>query len=375
MSDVGLVLSGGGARAAYQVGVLLAIADIAKGQGIQNPFSILSGVSAGAINAALLASSPDDFVKATSKMQNLWEKISSEQVFHSDILSLATTGAQWVLDLSLGGVKKSTPGKAFLETEPLHKLIKDNCDFSNIQKNIDAGKLKAIALSALDYETTSTVTFVQGIKDLTMWQRVRRRGEFSQIKSEHVMASAAIPLLFPPIKVDDRYFGDGSIRNQSPCSPALYLGAKKLIAVGVRKKQDLCFAGKKHTYDYPTAGRVLNVLLSAVMMDGLEMDMERIQNINTNLVKIPEVDRKGLSVREVDCLWIYPSFEIAEVANKKSHEIPRMIRYLLRGLGPLDELSEIASYLLFEPSYCQQLIERGFEDGMAEKDKIRKFIC
>ena len=374
MSTLALVLSGGGARGAYQAGVLSAIAHISSQMGIDNPFQIYSGVSAGAINSAVLACTDDSFVTAAKQLVDLWGKLQSSQVFHTDTMSLTRVGLQWLGELSLGGLKKATPGKALLETAPLAQLISAHCNFANIEKNIAAKKFLAVCISALDYDTTSTVSFIQGGEDLEQWNRVRRHSEICQLTTAHVMASAAIPMLFPPIGIDTRFFGDGCVRNQAPCSPAINLGAQKLIAIGVRKKQETLTPHVRKNNISPTIIRVANVLLNAVMMDGMELDIERIDRINLSLSRVPEQERQKLMVKELDYLWISPSFDIGEIAGGKADQLPRMIRYLLKGLGSLEEASEIVSYLLFDPSYCQQLIEMGYEDGMKEKEQIKRMI-
>ncbi|UXR63540.1 patatin-like phospholipase family protein [Bdellovibrio bacteriovorus] len=376
MSSLGLVLSGGGARGAFQVGVLNAIADICKQEGIANPFQLYTGISAGAINTAFLTtSSHDHFDEGTRRLTELWSQISSEQVFITDPISLSKGGLHWLLALSLGGLKDSSPNRSFLETTPLRKLIAENCNFENIQKNIEKKKFRAVTVSALDYFTTSTVSFVQGEEKTPLWKRVRKMAVNTQLTADHIMASAAIPLLFPPVTVDGQFFGDGCIRNHSPCAPAIYLGANKLLAIGIRKRQDVCYASQKvNTTEPPSVARVLSVMLNAVMMDGLEVDIERLERINSNLSKLTERELGLISVRKVDYLWISPSRDLSEIASDKTHSLPPMIRYLLRGLGTLHEASEITSFLLFEKTYSERLLEIGYEDGMREKEQIRRLL-
>lgn len=376
MSSLGLVLSGGGARGAFQVGVLNAIAEICRQENIANPFQLYTGISAGAINTAYLTTSTHDhFDEGTRRLTELWQQISSEQIFITDPLSLSKGGLHWLMALSLGGLKNSSPHRSLLETTPLHKLISANCNFENIQKNIEKKKFRAVTVSALDYFTTSTISFVQGEDKTPLWRRVRKVGINSTLSTEHVMASAAIPLLFPPVTVDGRFFGDGSIRNHSPCAPAIYLGASKLLAIGVRKRQDICYASQKvNTAEPPSVARVLSVMLNAVMMDGLEVDIERLERINANLSKLSEKELGLIPVRKIDYLWVSPSRDLSEIASDKTASLPPMIRYLLRGLGTLHEASEIASFLLFEKSYSERLLEIGYEDGMREKEQIRRLL-
>lgn len=374
--SLALVLSGGGARAAYQAGAIAAIVDISSELGIKQPFDFYTGVSAGAINAAVLATTPFcNLSEASRRLVELWSLADSRQVYISDPLSMSFQGLQLVAELSMGGIKKSTPRRALLNTDPLQALISKNCDFSNIQKNIDNNLFRGLAISALDYFSSSTVTFIQGQNTVPEWQRVRRQSERTQISANHVLASASIPILFPPVTIGDRHFGDGSIRNISPCGPAIYMGAKKIIAIGVRRKQDVCFTSQQTSErPPPTIGRVANVLLHTLMMDGFEIDMERMDRVNLNISKLTEAEQRSISVRQIEHLWISPSRDISEIASHKINRLPAMIRYLLRGLGPLQDASEIASFLLFEPSYCSQLIEIGFEDAMRNKEQIRQLL-
>ena len=374
MSNLGLVLSGGGARAAYQAGVLVAIGDICSEMKIPNPFQYYTGVSAGAINSCVLATHPGSFIDGTKQLQTLWTQIESNQVYLNDVVSLTKISWQWLSELSLGGMKR-TPGKALLNTSPLRDLISKHCTFENIQKKIDAGILKAVGVSALDFHTSSTVTFIQGTQEVPLWQRVRRQGLRADIHIDHVMASAAIPILFPAVAVDNRYYGDGSIRNYSPCGPAIYMGADRLLAIGVRRQQDVCSI--THTTlpsDPPSAARVASVLLNALMSDGIEFDMERIEHINIGLAKLQQTERSALTMRPIEALWISPSKDFSKIATTKSKELPLMIRYLMRGLGDIHESGEMMSFLMFERSYCEHLMELGFDDGMAAKQRIQNLL-
>lgn len=374
--SLGLVLSGGGARAAYQAGVLLAIGELCQEMRIDNPISYYTGLSAGAINAAFICSDPEgSFIQATKKLEGLWSHVQTEQVYISDAVSLSMGGLQWMFDLSLGGLIKKSPHRSLLDTSPLRNFLTEHCDFSNIDKNISDGKFKALAVTAMDYHSGATVTFLQSHNSISPWRRVRRQAETTTITADHVLASAAIPILFPPVAVDTRYFGDGCVRNQSPCGPAIYLGSNRLIAIGVRKKQDTCYTPPEvRPSDPPSVGRMANVLLNAVMMDGMELDIERLQRINENLAKLGDIKAPNLSVRPIDALWISPSRELSELASKKSTELPPMIRYLLKGLGSLQDVSEISSFLLFDSSYSKALIELGYEDGRNAKEALRKIL-
>lgn len=374
--SLALVLSGGGARAAYQVGAVAAIVDISSELGITHPFDFYSGVSAGALNAAMLAAAPHCILSnGSKKLIELWSLADSDQVYVSNPVSLSVQGLQLVAELSMGGFKKSAPKRALLDTTPLKTLISNNCDFTNLQKNIDNNRFRGLAVSALDYYSSSTVTFIQGQDSIPEWSRVRRQSERAQISTNHILASASIPILFPPVTIGDRHFGDGSVRNFSPCGPAIYMGADKIIAIGVRRKQDVCFTSRQiNEQKPPTIGRVANVLLHTLMMDGFEIDFERMDRVNLNISKLSESEKKSISVHQVEYLWISPSRDITEIASHKVQHLPNMIRYLLRGLGSLQDTSEIASFLLFEPSFCAQLIELGFDDAMKNKKQIRQML-
>ncbi|WP_291516579.1 patatin-like phospholipase family protein [Bdellovibrio sp. ArHS] len=375
MPCLGLVLSGGGARGAYQAGVLAAIAHVANKLNIRNPFQIYSGVSAGAINVCMLAGHSGDFVEGARNLVSLWSHITSDQVFYADLMALSRGGLQWMSELSLGGGKSETSLRSLLSTHPLNNFISDQCHFDQIEKKIKTGNLRAISVSALDYDSVSTVTFYQGAADILPWERGMHRSEKAVLTTEHVMASSAIPLLFPPIKIGERYFGDGCIRNQSPCGPAIYMGADSLIAIGVRRRQDTWYSYHHNlSTTVPTVSRVANVLMNAVMMDGFESDVNRLEQINQGFSSLTSGQRKKSTVRKIDYLWISPSVDFSEIAKEKGSELPRMIRYLLRGPGSMEESREMLSYLLFTPHYCKQLVDIGFSDGMKEKDRIEELI-
>lgn len=377
MSTLGLVLSGGGARGAYQAGVLKAIAEISARLGISNPFQIYTGVSAGALNISLLASHSRDFTSAAQDLCDLWCQLTPSQVFHGDIFNLSKSGVQWMTTLSLGGFYKAAPSLALLDTSPLRQFILENCSFPQIQKNLEQGKFQTVAITAMSYNTTNTVTFVQSNKAFQPWTRVRRHSENSVLSLDHILASASIPILFPPVSIGREFFGDGCIRNQTPCGPAISLGAQRMIAIGVRKKQDLCYAPQlklEKKITAPTIARVANVLLSAVMMDGMEIDIERIERTNLYLERLSASEREVLPLKNIPNLWISPSQDISGLALNKAHRLPPMLRYLMRGLGSLEEASELVSFLLFDAEFCKQLIDLGYKDAFKEEERIRQIL-
>jgi NTE family protein len=253
--------------------------------------------------------------------------------------------------------------------------VNQTCEFINIQQKINSGKLRGLSVSALDYTNISTKTFFQGAGDIQAWDRPMHRGESSVIGVEHVMASTAIPLLFPPIKVGSGYFGDGCIRNQSPCSPAIYMGVDRFIAIGVRRRQDTWYS-YYHSEESaaPSITRILNVIFHSMMMDGIELDLQRITQMNAQVELMAQHSKRKSKSRAVDFVWISPSIDCAKLASQKGSKLPNLVRYLLTGAGSLAEASELVSFLLFEPSYCQQLIEIGFTDGMKQKDQIIRLL-
>jgi NTE family protein len=369
-----LVLSGGGARGAYQAGVLNATSEIASRLGQKRPFDIFTGASAGAINASFLASQADNFLQATENLVNLWGTLDADQVFKSDPLSLGRIGFKWMRDLPLGGMTGFSPGPSLLETAPLRELLQNNLDFAKIQSHIQSGVLKALAVTAVDYHSSMAATFIQGADDLNMWVRSRRFSERAVIHTEHIMASSAIPLLFPPIEINERHYGDGCLRNQAPLSPAIHLGAEKILVVGVRRHTDIEAPKRKSAPPPPSLGRVINTLLNAVLLDNIELDVDRLKKINDFMGKIPRELHAQLNFRKIESVWVHPSIDIGQLAYDHAHKLPRFIRYLLRGLGPSEDSKEIISYLLFDPVFCQKLMDAGYEDAMAKKDEIERLL-
>lgn len=374
--DYGLVLSGGGARGAYQVGVIHALATLLDEWKIENPFSIYSGVSAGAISSSYLASQCDDFTRASKGLVDLWSQLTSDQIFRTDAMTLGKIGLQWMGELSFGSLGSNAgTTRALLDTSPLKKLISDNMDFSKLARNLENKHLKALALTALDYRDSTAVTFVQGQKNLPEWQKPRKVCEKTILKPEHIMASSAIPLLFPPVQVDDRYFGDGCVRNTHPCSPTIYLGARKLVIIGVRSQNQTAYdAHAMLDKKPPSTGRVLNVLLNSILLDGVDLDVERMKKVNEMVAWIPEDKKATVPYKGIEYVWICPSKDIGQVAAQKSKHLPKLIRFLIKNLGTIEEASEIVSYLLFEREFTTTLIEMGFEDGMKAKDQIKRLF-
>lgn len=368
MSKTGIVLSGGGARGAYQAGVLKALGEILKGES-RFPFDIVVGVSAGSINATGLACFADNFQDATSRLEHIWGHLTSDQVIKTDIKSLSKIGATWIKDLSLGGALGGGHARGLLDTSPLRELLLKNYLPERTKKNLAEKRLEALAISATNVYTNNSVTFVQGHESVQMWSRHKRIAEKTNIRVDHIMASSAIPIFFPTIEVDGRHFTDGCIGNVAPLSPAVHLGADRIIAVGVRSygmesETNLGPRGQ------PTMAHMSGLLLNAVFMDAIEMDIQRMLRIN----EVLEVVGKHEQWQPIEILQISPSESIGAVAEQYYKNIPRVVRYLMKGLGDQGSIEEIASYLLFDTSFCSRLIEMGYNDAFRVRGKIETLM-
>lgn len=365
---IALILSGGGARGAYQVGVLKGLAEILPEKKI-SPFKIISGVSAGAINSAKLACDIDSFANAVEKLVFLWSQITTDQVFKMDFLSMNKFSLGF-----LGGQKKMD---SLLDTSPLLDLLKENCDYTKIKKNLDAQIIESLIITANNYTTGTALSFVQTSTSKLNWKDSRRLAVLSEIDSQHVMASSAIPMLFPPVKIGTQFYGDGCIRNSTPCSPAIRMGADKIFVIGVRTQLDSEIANRSEAPALankpPSMVRILNSLLNAILLDSVEQDVHRIQRIN-QLVTLSGKDSIKEGFKEIPALCISPSEDIGELARQQAHHLPRLIRMTISALGSLDEASEILSYLLFEHHFCRKLIEMGYNDTLKSKEQIENFF-
>lgn len=370
-SNTALVLSGGGARGAYQVGVLKYIAERRP----ELRFPILTGVSAGAINANFLAGSKTSFDAAVGTLSDHWLSLSTDQVFRTDLWSLATNALRVLLNLGSGGSALVPRVQGLVQTQPLRHFLEGLIDADAVSENVQAGRLRALAISATAYDTGRTVTYIQGEPWLQTWQRIRRLAVHDRITLDHVMASAAIPLFFPAIKIGHRYFGDGSLRQSHPLSPAIHLGADRILAVSSRWRAPVAEPEPIETDAYPPAAQVLGLMLNSIFLDNLDVDAERLRRINHVLARIPESRRWLLSERPVRLLVLRPSSDIGRVAAQYEQSIPRSLRHLLRGLGTRRiASSDLVSYLLFESEYLEHLIRLGERDAGRSWLKIRRFL-
>lgn len=369
-NDFALVLSGGGARGAYQAGALRGLFEICKEVGHFYPFRNLVGVSAGAINASYLATEADNLDKATDNMCRMWRSLTSNEVFKTDYVTVGRTALKLFRGVSLGGVSEKLVPKrtGLLNVEPLRDLLQENIHFDRIDDHIRSNALNSLCISALDYSTALSVTFFMGAPGINEWRRVQRVGLRARIGIDHIMASASIPIFFPPWRIGNRYFGDGCLRNTAPLSPARRVGASKVIVLGVRKMRE-----QRLTDDsiiQPTLGRVLSVVINAIFLDAIEVDIERVRIINENL----SLAGKGAQFRSIGITHIHPSKMLSELAESRLEALPSMMRFLISGLGSPKETAEILSYLAFDPIYLNELVDLGYKDILEQKQNLIQFL-
>ncbi len=373
----GLILSGGGARAAYQVGVLSAIAEL-LGPGARNPFPVIVGTSAGAINAVSLASGASNFSAAIERLTNFWGNFRSHQVMRSDWPGVIRQASRFV-GHSLLGLGAQVP-VALINSSPLRDLLNQHMQFSGIGEAIAQGQLHAVAVTAFGYESGQAVTFYQGGGLIDPWLRHRRIGLPTRLTVDHLLASSAIPLLFAPVKLDEEYFGDGAVRQSAPISPALHLGASRVLVVGVsgnpRGNDPQNVMPRTYTGQEPTLAQIGGHMLNSTFIDSLEGDIELLERLNhfTRLVPGGATER-GLGIAPVEVLVIAPSQPIDEIAARHRQELPAALRLFLRGPGATRTSGAgVLSYLLFEAAYCSELIELGRSDALAKAEELARFL-
>ncbi|AZD31070.1 patatin-like phospholipase family protein [Pseudomonas chlororaphis] len=373
----GLILSGGGARAAYQVGVLAAIAELLPA-GASNPFPVIVGTSAGAINAVSLASGALDFTAAIERLTAFWQGFRSHQVIRSDWPGVIRQATRFV-GHSLLGLGAQVP-VALLNSSPLRQLLNDKLQLSGIRQAIAQKHLQAVAVTAFGYESGQAVTFYQGGGTIDAWLRHRRIGLPTELTVEHLLASSAIPLLFAPVKIDQEFFGDGAVRQSAPISPALHLGASRVLVVGVsgnpRGIDPQVPQQRSYTGQQPTLAQIGGHMLNSTFIDSLESDIELLQRLNQFSHLLPSgTPVRALGVAPVEVLVIAPSQPIDEIAARHRHELPAALRLFLRGPGATKTSGAgVLSYLLFESGYCSELIELGRSDALAKRDELRRFL-
>jgi NTE family protein len=365
-----LVLSGGGARGAYQVGVLQGLVEQGFLPAGRSAFDVLVGSSAGSINAAALAAYADATGEGIARLTDVWGNIEAGQVYRTDVASLGRIGLRWAWDLSFGGAMRHVQPKSLLDTTPLRATLAKHVPFPRIDRNVALGHLGALALISTDLHTANGVVFLSATPETPLWTRRRWRIERTSIRTEHLLASSAIPIFFPSVEIAGRHYSDGSIRNTGPLSPAINLGARRIVAIGVSGPSAPSVEGPLET---PTVAQVAGVLLDAVMLDAIEVDVEHSERVNASVTRSPVPADGGF--RAVDVLWLRPSQRVRELAAELTDRIPPVVRYLLRGLGSDASITELASYLLFDRTFCGRLIELGRQDVAADRDRIAAFFA
>jgi NTE family protein len=371
--NTALVLTGGGARAAYQVGVLLAVAKLSNNRR-QNPFPILCGTSAGAINATSIACLADNFGKAVSVLASFWRNMHAGDIYRADPLGIGISGAHWLTTLTMGWLIRNPP-RSLLDNAPLRELLTRHLDFRGIERSIAKGALHALSVSASGYESGDNINFFQGHVSAQPWRRVQRIGIRSEISVDHLLASSAIPFIFPATKIHREYFGDGSMRQLAPISPAIHLGAERVLIVGAGRKNE--HQERRRVDGHPSLAQIAGHALSSIFLDSLAVDIERMQRINRTLSVIPPDirDNADIPLRPIRTLIISPSERLERIAAENAKSLPWAMKMMLGGIGGMNRRNgTLTSYLLFEKPYTRALIDLGYADTMARSQEVGDFL-
>lgn len=371
----GLVLSGGGARGAYQVGVLKAIGDL-RPKNAHNPFAVISGTSSGAINAVALASSANNFRLAVKKVERLWNSLHVDNIYHAGRRDITYSLLRLIGSLFNEGAGRSRP-VALLDNTPLRELLESRVRFANIQRRIDAGYLDAVAVTATGYSSGECTTFFQGLPELKEWSRLRHAGRPTDLSVAHMLASSAIPTIFPPEKLGNEYFGDGALRQLSPLSPALRLGANRLMVIGVSGNHR-AHPAKPVEAKSPSLAQIAGHIFKSAFIDSIESDLEHLMRVNNllGMVQFENPDANVGGLRTIDLLAINPTVEFDNLAAEHVDDMPPSMRSVMRKTGATGKNggSSMASYLMFEGGFCRELIRHGYADAMELESEIRLFF-
>lgn len=364
-----LVLPGGGARGAYQVGVLKAISELLSDE--VNPYPVICGTSAGAINAAVLASHAHEFRQGLERLEHFWRSMRCERIYRTDAWSVLKSGMRFAGTLLSGGLIRTKP-KALLDNEPLREFLQQTLQLDGIKTALELEALRGVAITASGYTSASAVSYFQALEGIEGWDRSRRKGQITDLTVSHLLASAALPIIFPAERIGNEYFGDGGMRMVAPLSPAIHLGANQILVIGTRdEKPD---PPPQSPAEYPSAGEIGGYLMDTIFMDRLNTDLARLNRINKTLKLVPDEKRQQTGLKNIESLVIRPSVDLRYVTRAHVQEIPRSVQMLLRTLGGWGRDWRMASYLLFESAYCGELIDLGYKDGMEAEQEVIRFL-
>lgn len=364
-----LILPGGGARGAYQVGVLKAICEI---QGCnKNPFPVICGTSAGAINAAVIASHAHDMQTGVRSLELFWRSMKCERVYRTDAWTVLKSGLRFATTLLSAGLIAGHP-KSLLDNEPLREFLSKELKLEGIDTAIAKNALQAVSVTASGYISAGATSYYQGADNIQPWERPKRKGVPTKLQLSHLMASSALPFIFPAERIGNEFFGDGGMRLTAPLSPAIHLGANRILVIGTRDEKPDLPPGELS--EYPSAGEIGGYLLDTIFMDTLNADLARLNRINKTLKLVSKEQRKQTNLIEIDSLVIRPSRDLRDITHTHVHEIPRSVQILLRTIGGWGRDWRMASYLLFASSYCSELIDLGYADGMESELELRRFL-
>ncbi len=371
---IGLVLTGGGAKAAYQVGVLKGILEVLPPDGT-NPFHIIAGASAGAINSTFMAAYAHRPRIGIRRLEQAWLSLHVARIYRVGWSGLLKNTLRWIGQFLRSSGAKRKPLSLFMN-EPMEEFLTEVIPFDKIEKNITAGHLHAVSVTAFGYHSGDSVTFYQSTAAISNWKRYHRIGIKDHINIKHIMASSAIPIVFPAVKINREYFGDGSVGFLSPISPSLHMGADKILVI-TTDSPDIFQLNRPPQIRYPSIADISGRLMDSVFTDSLEGDLERLQRINATLELIPDktLKKKGTTLKHIDILRFSPDFDVDKLAADHINSLPKLLRFFLDRAGITNgEGSNILSYLLFEKSFTRALIQHGYHDAMQKKLEIKNFF-